>query len=149
MFSAALINSPIYIGVLGLLIAAFFYFRVKSQPGGNETMERIASYVREGSMAFLVREYKVLAVYCVVVAAALFFALGPVSAVSFLVGAFLSLLAGFAGMKAATYANVRTTQAASTGSKAAALLVALDGGAVMGLAVASLGLIGLGVIYVV
>ncbi len=112
-------------------------------------MERIASYVREGSMAFLVREYKVLAIYCVVVAAALYFGLGAVSSVSFIVGAFLSLLAGFAGMKAATYANVRTTQAASTGSKAAALLVALDGGAVMGLAVASLGLVGLGVIYCV
>ncbi|MEA9356856.1 sodium-translocating pyrophosphatase [Bacteriovorax sp. PP10] len=148
MFSEALINSPIYIGVIGLIIAVFFYIRVKAQPGGNETMERIAAYVREGSMAFLVREYKVLAVYSVVVAAALWYGLGTVSAVSFLVGAFLSLLAGFAGMKAATYANVRTTQAASTGSKAAALLVALDGGAVMGLAVASLGLIGLGSIYV-
>ncbi|MFA6239027.1 MAG: sodium-translocating pyrophosphatase [Bacteriovorax sp.] len=148
MFSAALINSPIYIGVFGLLIAVVFYIRVKAQPGGNETMERIASYVREGSMAFLVREYKVLFVYSIVVAAALWYALGMIAAVSFISGAFLSLLAGFAGMKAATYANVRTTQAASTGSKSAALLVALDGGAVMGLAVASLGLIGLGTIYV-
>jgi K(+)-stimulated pyrophosphate-energized sodium pump len=148
MFSPALISSPIYVGVLGLIIAIFFYIRVKAQPGGNETMERIAAYVREGSMAFLVREYKVLFVYSIVVAAALWYGLGMVAAVSFLVGAFLSLLAGFAGMKAATYANVRTTQAASTGSKAAALLVALDGGAVMGLAVASLGLIGLGSIYV-
>ncbi len=148
MFSAALISSPIYVGVIGLIIAVFFYIRVKAQPGGNETMERIASYVREGSMAFLVREYKVLFVYSIVVAAALWYGLGMVAAISFLVGAFLSLLAGFAGMKAATYANVRTTQAASTGSKAAALLVALDGGAVMGLAVASLGLIGLGSIYV-
>ncbi len=148
MFSETLINSPIYIGVLGLIIAIFFYIRVKAQPGGNETMERIASYIREGSMAFLVREYKVLFVYSIVVAIALWYGLGTVAAVAFLVGAFLSLLAGFAGMKAATYANVRTTQAASTGSKSAALLVALDGGAVMGLAVASLGLIGLGSIYV-
>lgn len=98
---------------------------------------------------FLVREYKVLAIYSVVVAIALWYGLGLVSALSFIAGAVLSLLAGFAGMKAATYANVRTTQAASTGSKAAALLVALDGGAVMGLAVASLGLIGLGSIYVI
>jgi K(+)-stimulated pyrophosphate-energized sodium pump len=149
MFSAALINSPIYVGLLGLIIAVAFYIRVKAQPGGNETMERIASYVREGSMAFLVREYKVLFVYSIVVAAALWYGLGMIAAMSFIGGAFLSLLAGFAGMKAATYANVRTTQAASTGSKAAALLVALDGGAVMGLAVASLGLIGLGTIYVV
>lgn len=148
MFSAALINSPLYVGAFGLLIAFLFYVRVKAQPGGNETMERIASYVRAGSMAFLVREYKVLVVYSAVVALALAYALGTVSALSFLIGAFLSLLAGFAGMKAATYANVRTTQAALSGSKAAALLVALDGGAVMGLAVASLGLIGLGCIYI-
>ena len=148
MFSASLLNSPIIVGFIGLLIALFFYFRVKAQPGGNETMERIASYVREGSMAFLVREYKVLAVYSVVVAAALWFSLGAIAAASFVLGAFLSLLAGFFGMKAATFANVRTTQAASTGSKAAALLVALDGGAVMGLAVAGLGLMGLGGIYV-
>jgi K(+)-stimulated pyrophosphate-energized sodium pump len=124
-----------------------FYFRVKSQPEGNETMNRIAMYIREGSMAFLVREYKVLAIYCVVVGALLWFSLGMIAAGSFILGAFLSLLAGFFGMKAATYANVRTTQAAAGGSKAAALLVALDGGAVMGLAVAGLGLIGLGVLY--
>ena len=148
MFSESLLLSPAIVGVIGLVIALGFYIRVKAQPGGNETSERIASYVREGSMAFLVREYKVLAIYSAVVAAALWYGLGAVSAISFVVGAFLSLLAGFAGMKAATYANVRTTQAASTGSKSAALLVALDGGAVMGLAVASLGLIGLGTIYV-
>ncbi len=148
MFSQTLIYSPIYIGVLGLIIAIFFYIRVKAQPGGNATMERIAGYIREGSMAFLVREYKVLFVFSIVIATALWFALGPAAAIAFLVGAFLSLLAGFAGMKAATYANVRTTQAATTGSKSAALLVALDGGAVMGISVAALGLIGLGSIYV-
>lgn len=147
MFSDSLLNSPIVIGVIGLVVALVFYLRVKGLPGGNETMERIASYVREGSMAFLVREYKVLAVYSAFVGGALFYALGMNSAVSFLAGAFLSLLAGFFGMKAATYANVRTTQAARSGSKANALLVALDGGAVMGLSVAGLGLIGLGSIY--
>lgn len=110
-------------------------------------MNRIASYIREGSMAFLVREYKVLAIYSVVVAIALTVSLGVLSAVWFILGAFLSLLAGFVGMKAATYANVRTTQAAAKGSKANALLIALDGGAVMGLSVAGLGLIGLGVLY--
>jgi len=138
---------PTIAGVVGLIIAAYFYFRVKSQPAGNETMNRIAGYIREGSMAFLVREYKVLSVYSLVVAIALYFMLGLVASVCFILGAFLSLLAGFFGMKAATYANVRTTQAASTGSKAKALLVALDGGAVMGLAVAGLGLIGLGALF--
>ncbi len=145
--NASLLHLPAISGVVGLLIALFFYFKVKAQPAGNETMNRIATYIREGSMAFLVREYKVLAIYSVVVGAALFVALGWESCVFFLLGAFLSLLAGFFGMKAATYANVRTAQAATTGIKPNALLVALDGGAVMGLAVAGLGLIGLGVLY--
>ena len=141
---------PIITGLVGLVVALILYFRVKAQPAGNETMNRIATYVREGSMAFLVREYKVLSVYAVVVAGLLFFAFkenGLIAAVSFILGAFLSLLAGFFGMKAATYANVRTTQAAANGSKPNALLIALDGGAVMGLCVAGLGLIGLGLLY--
>ncbi|AFE09076.1 membrane-bound proton-translocating pyrophosphatase [Corallococcus coralloides DSM 2259] len=141
--------APSVIGAVGLLFAAFFYFRVKGLPDGDATMNRIAGYIREGAMAFLVREYKVLAVYCVVVAIAIGLALGPVASASFVAGAFLSLLAGYIGMKAATFANVRTAQAARTGSKPNALLVALDGGAVMGLAVAGLGLIGMGVVYYV
>ncbi|RKG54536.1 sodium-translocating pyrophosphatase [Corallococcus sp. AB011P] len=141
--------APSVIGAVGLLFAAFFYFRVKGLPDGDATMNRIAGYIREGAMAFLVREYKVLAVYCVVVAIIIGLALGPVASASFVAGAFLSLLAGYIGMKAATFANVRTAQAARTGSKPNALLVALDGGAVMGLAVAGLGLIGMGVVYYV
>ncbi|UXR63767.1 sodium-translocating pyrophosphatase [Bdellovibrio bacteriovorus] len=148
MFSESLLISPAIAGVVGLIVALALYLRVKAQPAGNETMNRIAAYVREGSMAFLVREYKVLFVYAIVVGLALWFALGGIAAGSFILGAFLSLLAGFFGMKAATYANVRTSQAAAGGSKAAALLVALDGGAVMGLSVAGLGLIGLGALYV-
>lgn len=147
MFSESLLISPAIAGVVGLIVALGLYLRVKAQPTGNETMNRIAAYVREGSMAFLVREYKVLFVYAIFVGAALWYALGGIAAGSFILGAFLSLLAGFFGMKAATYANVRTSQAAAGGSKAAALLVALDGGAVMGLSVAGLGLIGLGVLY--
>lgn len=149
MLSESLLISPAIAGVVGLFVALALYLRVKAQPTGNETMNRIASYVREGSMAFLVREYKVLSVYAVFVGAALWMALGAMSALSFILGAFLSLLAGFFGMKAATYANVRTSQAAAGGSKAEALLVALDGGAVMGLSVAGLALIGLGVLYYV
>lgn len=139
--------SPVIAGVVGLVIAVILYFRVKAQPSGNETMNRIAGYIREGAMAFLVREYKVLSVYCLVVGALLWYALGAIAAIWFVVGAFLSLLAGFVGMKAATYANVRTTQAAASSTKGNALLVALDGGAVMGLSVAGLGLIGLGLVY--
>ena len=139
--------TPMIAGVVGLIIAVFLYFRVKAQPAGNETMNRIANYIREGAMAFLVREYKVLAGYSVVVAILLVVSLGKLAAIWFLVGAFLSLLAGFVGMKAATFANVRTTQAAATSTKGNALLVALDGGAVMGLSVAGLGLVGLAGVY--
>ncbi len=142
-------NSPVVFGIIGLALAAFFYFRVKSLPSGNETMERIASYIREGAMAFLNRQYKVLAIYAVIVFIAIGYGLGWIAGGAFVLGAFLSLLAGFIGMKAATYANVRTTEAARTGIKANALLTALDGGAVMGLSVAGLGLIGLGGVYIV
>jgi K(+)-stimulated pyrophosphate-energized sodium pump len=143
------VKTPVIFGVLGLAIATFFYFRVLGLGKGNETMERIAAYIREGAMAFLFRQYKTLAVYCVVVALLIGWALGMIPAASFLLGAFLSLLAGYLGMKAATHANVKTTQAAREGSKANALLTALDGGAVMGLAVAGLGTIGLGGLYII
>jgi K(+)-stimulated pyrophosphate-energized sodium pump len=146
--------APLAAGVLGLAVAAFFYFRVKSLPEGTETMNMIARYIREGAMAFLMREYKVLAVYALVVFGFLFLAFrsqgtGLLAGFSFLLGAFLSLFAGFIGMKAATYANVRTSQAAREGSKPRALLTALDGGAVMGLSVAAGALLGLGGLYLV
>ncbi len=141
-------NASAVIGVIGLLFAFFFYFRVKALPEGNETMNRIALYIREGAMAFLARQYKVLAIFSAVVFVAIGFALGWVPAACFVLGAFLSLLAGFVGMKAATYANVRTSQAARTGNRPTALLVALDGGAVMGLSVAGLGILGMGALYI-
>ncbi|WP_395143354.1 sodium-translocating pyrophosphatase [Armatimonas sp.] len=140
--------SPLVIGLIGLAFAFFFYWNVQRQPiGGTETMNRIAKYIREGAMAFLKREYTVLAVYTLVVFLALGFTLGWLPGGAFVSGAFLSLLAGFCGMQAATLANVRTAEAARRGSKPNALLIALDGGAVMGLAVAGLGLIGLAGFY--
>jgi K(+)-stimulated pyrophosphate-energized sodium pump len=142
-------NAAPVIGVVGLVFAVIFFFRVKGLPDGDETMNRIAGYIREGAMAFLTRQYKVLAVFGAVVFVGIGLSLGWLPAACFLLGAFLSLLAGFFGMKAATLANVRTSQAAKGGSKAEALLVALDGGAVMGLSVAGLGLVGIGGLYVV
>ncbi len=141
--------APLIAGVLGLITAVYFYARVKKLPEGNETMNRIARYIREGSMAFLSSEYKVLGVYAVVVFGLLTWGFDVIAGGSFALGAFLSLLAGFIGMKAATFANVRTAQAAREGSKANALLTALDGGAVMGLCVAGLSLLGLGGLYIV
>ena len=145
--------APLVASVVALAVAGFFYFRVKALPEGNDTMNLIARYVREGAMQFLVREYYVLAAYSVVVFIALVLAFnamngtGWISGFAFLLGAFLSLLAGFVGMKAATFANVRTSQAAREGSKPNALLTALDGGAVMGLFVAAGALLGLGILY--
>ncbi len=145
---------PLGASVVGLVMAAFFYFRVKSLPEGTDTMNLIAKYIREGAMAFLMREYKVLAVYALVVFGFLFVAFreqgtGLLAGSCFLFGAFLSLFSGFIGMKAATYANVRTCQAAREASKPNALLTALDGGAVMGLSVAATALLGLGGLYYV
>ena len=134
-------------GAFALLLALGFYVRVKSAPEGNSTMARIARYIREGAMAFLSREYKVLAGYAAVVFCLLAWRLGLAAGLSFVAGAFLSLLAGFFGMKAATYANVRTAEAARGKGKAAALVTALDGGAVMGLCVAGLGLIGMAFLF--
>jgi K(+)-stimulated pyrophosphate-energized sodium pump len=140
--------TPLIFAVVGLFIAAYFYRRVYALPDGNETMRRIAGYIREGSMAYLMKQYKVLACYGIVVFFVVSFILGWLAGGAFLLGCILSLLAGFIGMKAATFANVRTTEAARTGDRAKALLTALDGGAVMGLCVAALGLLGLGGLYI-
>ena len=146
--------APLVAGVIALAVAAFFDFRVKALPEGTDTMNLIGKYIREGAMAFLMREYQVLAVYSVVVFGLLWLAFsvqgtGLLAGLCFLFGAFLSLMSGFIGMKAATYANVRTSQCARENSKPDALLTALDGGAVMGLSVASTALLGLGVLYLI
>ncbi len=141
-------NTPIIAGVVGLIFAAIFFFRVKGLEEGNETMNRISGYIREGSMAFLMRQYQVLAVFGAIVFILIGLSLGWTPAGCFLLGAILSLFAGFIGMKAATYANVRTAQAARGGNRSSALLVALDGGAVMGLSVAGLGILGMGAVYI-
>ena len=139
---------PVAAGVVALLAAAGFFVRIRGLEEGNETMRRIAGYIREGAMAFLMAEYKVLAIYVVVVFGLLSWQLGVTAAIWFVAGAFLSLLAGFIGMKGATLANVRTAHAASSGRRADALVTALDGGAIMGLCVAALSLIGLFGVYV-
>lgn len=131
-------------GILALIVAMVLFLRVKALPAGNARMLEIGSYIREGSMAFLGREFKFLTFYSLAVFVLLFFTLGLSSAASFLLGAVLSLVAGFSGMQAATLANVRTAEAAKRSGRGSALMVAFDGGAVMGLAVAGLGILGLG-----
>lgn len=139
--------SPIVVGVVGIIFAYFLYLYVSKQPAGSAKMQEIADAIHEGAMAFLKTEYKILSIFIVVVFILLFVFLNPQTAYSFLGGAFSSICAGIFGMIAATKANVRTTQAANTLGQAKALDVAFNGGAVMGMAVASLGVLGVGILF--
>ncbi len=135
-------------GVLGLLYVFIRSGWVSKQPVGEEKMAKIAKNIADGAMSFLKAEYKILAIFVAAVAVLLYFkgsseaGSNGMVAVSFIVGAICSALAGFIGMKVATKANVRTTNAART-SLGKALEVAFAGGAVMGLGVVGLGVLGL------
>ena len=144
-----------YLPLFGILALVFVFFKnswVTKQDGGNEKMARIAKNIADGAMSFLKAEYKILSIFVVAVAILLYFkgtyeaGSNGMVAVSFIVGAVCSALAGFIGMKVATKANVRTTQAART-SLGKALEVAFAGGAVMGLGVVGLGVLGLSSLF--
>ena len=140
------------LGVLALLYTFWKSGWVSKQEVGTPKMARIADNISEGAMAFLKAEYRVLAIFVAVVAVLLAFSAGedssPLVAGSFILGAICSALAGYLGMKVATKANVRTTNAART-SLGKALEVAFAGGAVMGLGVVGLGVLGLSVLFIV
>ncbi|MCA9738486.1 MAG: sodium/proton-translocating pyrophosphatase, partial [Gemmatimonadetes bacterium] len=135
------------VGLLGLLVAGGIYGYVKRQSPGTAGMIELSDQIHDGAMAFLNREYRVLGLFVVIVAALLFFAIGSETALAYVAGALCSVAAGFFGMKAATRANVRTSAAAKDGGAGKALRIAFFGGAVMGLSVAALGLIGIGGFY--
>ena len=141
-------------GVLALLFVFIKNSWVSKQKVGNEKMARIASNIADGAMSFLKAEYKILSIFVAAVAVLLFFkgqaevGSNGMVAVSFIVGAICSALAGFIGMKVATKANVRTTNAAQT-SLGKALEVAFAGGAVMGLGVVGLGVLGLSGLFAI
>ena len=141
-------------GVLALLFVFIKNNWVSKQEVGNEKMARIAKNIADGAMSFLKAEYKILSIFVVAVAILLFFkgqaeaGSNSMVAVSFIVGAICSALAGFIGMKVATKANVRTTNAART-SLGKALEVAFAGGAVMGLGVVGLGVLGLSSLFAI
>ena len=139
----------LWFGLGGLAFSLLLYFYVKSQPAGDEGMQELAGAIQSGAMAFLRREYSVLVPFVLLVAAMLYWLIGPSSAAAYVFGAACSILAGFLGMQAATRANVRTTEAARSSGLAKALRVAFSGGAVMGLAVGSLGLAGLGAVVLI
>ncbi|ARV15283.1 sodium-translocating pyrophosphatase [Polaribacter sp. SA4-12] len=146
-----------FLPLFGVVALIFVFLKsgwVSKQEVGDEKMSRIAKNIADGAMAFLKAEYKVLAIFVVAVAILLFFkgssevGSSGMVAVSFVIGAICSALAGFIGMKVATKANVRTTQAAKT-SLGRALEVAFAGGAVMGLGVVGLGILGLSSLFMI
>ena len=142
-------------GLFGLIIAWKLFEGVDDAPAGNEKMTEIAEAIHEGAMVFLSREYKILGYFIAGIFLLLLILIsmqkglwiGLWTAISYAVGAGCSMLAGFFGMNAATTSGVRTSQAAVDGGQSKALLIAFNGGAVMGLCVASLGLIGVGGLF--
>ena len=137
-------------GIFGLLVAVIIYASVKKLPAGSDLMQELSDRIHEGAMVFLKREYTILSIFIVVVFV-LLFAFMPFKATSFafLSGTLCSMLCGIFGMQAATLANVRTSEAANKHGQGMALQAAFSGGAVMGLSVASLGLIGFGSMFLI
>ena len=146
-------------GIIGLLVMAFKSAWVGRQDPGDANMQSLAKHIADGAMAFLKAEWKVLSIFVVITAALLAYS-GTIHqvggrqihshwiiAVAFIVGAVFSATAGYIGMKVATKANVRTTQAARTSLKQA-LKVSFTGGTVMGLGVAGLAVLGLGGLFI-
>ena len=135
------------IGLAGLLFALILFFWIKSKPTGTDLMREISETIHDGAMVFLKREYSILVIFVIVIFALLSWKIELNTGLAFLGGAFCSMLAGYFGMNAATSANVRTTAAAKDSGQSMALSIAFSGGAVMGMAVASLGLVGVGIAY--
>ena len=139
---------PPLLGIIGMIVAVIIYGLVKRYDEGDPAIKKIADAIHDGAMVFMRREYTMLALFAGILLALLFISdLGVATLWAFVAGALSSAGAGWFGMYTATKANVRTTTAAHTDGPAAALSVAFFGGSIMGLAVASLGLMGLGIVY--
>ncbi|WP_353092706.1 sodium-translocating pyrophosphatase [Tissierella praeacuta] len=146
----ALIAAPL-VGILALFFAYYKASSIDKVSPGNDRMKEIATYIQDGSMAFLRRQYRSLAIFVAVLFIILTFApgLGFRTAICFLLGALFSICAGYFGMKVATKANVRTANAAMESGMTKALNVAFSGGAVMGMCVVGLGILGVGQLYII
>jgi len=140
--------APIF-GIAGLATAFLIYGYIKKQPDGNERMKEIAGMIHDGAMVYLRRQYTILFAFIAIVFIALSLFINVQTGIAYVGGAISSMLAGFFGMKAATKANVRTAQAANLykPDTAKSLSIAFLGGSVMGLSVASIGLVGLGIFF--
>lgn len=136
-------------GILAMVFAFVLTQRVKKQSPGTDKMREIAGAIYEGAQAFLFSEYKLLIIFVVVMFVIIAVAITPMTAVCFAAGAAFSTIAGYCGMNVATRANVRTANAAKESGMNKALSIAFSGGAVMGMCVAGLGLLGVSVVYLV
>lgn len=146
MISTAFI--PIGLGILGLISAFLVFLYIKKAPAGEGKLKEISDEIHLGAMVFMNSEYKILAVFCVICITAIGLSdLGMNTALAFLLGALCSGSAGYWGMYTATHANVRTAVAANTKGAAEALNIAFFGGSIMGLTVAAMGLLGIGILY--
>ncbi|MEG0132930.1 MAG: sodium-translocating pyrophosphatase [Clostridium sp.] len=145
-----LIYIAIVAGLLALVSAFLLLSKINKSSEGTDKMKEIATAIREGSNAFLKAEYKLLIIFCLIVFVLIGFGIGSwVTAICFLVGAAFSALAGYIGMYTATKANVRTAEGARSSGMSKALSIAFSGGAVMGMCVVGLGLLGVSVIYLI
>ena len=138
---------PVTFGAFGMIAALLIYVNIIKSPAGEGRVKEIADEIHLGAMVFMASEYKRLAIFCLICIIALYASLGADTAISFTLGALCSGTAGYIGMYSATKANVRTAVAANTRGAAAALNVAFFGGSIMGLTVASMGLLGIGTLY--
>ncbi|WP_312698767.1 sodium-translocating pyrophosphatase [Sedimentibacter sp.] len=137
------------VGVLALLFAFYKASVINKAEPGNDRMKEIASYIHEGAMAFLARQYKSVGIFAIIMFVVLGFAINWPTALAFAAGAACSILAGYFGMVVATKANVRTTNAAYTSGMNKALDIAFSGGSVMGMTVVGLGLLGTGIFWLI
>lgn len=144
-----LVIVPPVLGGVALLFAAILAGRVARQDAGTDRMKEIAAFIHEGAQAFLKAEYKILLFFVAVLFVLIGFGISWITAIAFLVGAVFSTVAGYCGMSVATKANVRTAAGAMKGGMNKALSVAFSGGAVMGMSVVGLGLLGSSIIYMV
>ena len=140
----SLTNTSPFFGIFGLIIAFLIYKWVASQDNGTDLMKKIEGYIRTGALAFLKRQYTTLAVFVVIVFILLTIGISIWTALCFVTGALSSMFAGYFGMMASTKGNSRTAWAANQGGMGKALIVSYLSGSVMGLAVASLGVLGVG-----
>jgi len=139
---------PIILGFLGLLTAYVLYAVVKKYPAGDKNLTDISDEIHLGAMAFMKKEYSILFMFSAILIVGIYIGLGLDSTIAFIVGAISSSITGFIGMYTATKANVRTATAAQNSGVSDSLSVAFFGGSIMGLTVAAMGLLGLGLLYI-